>query len=199
MKVIGLTGNIACGKSLVASMFEVLGAKVIDFDDIARIIVEPNEPAWNEIVDTFGQGILNPDKTIDRQALGDIIFNDPDKREALNKITHHKIIQYTREKIEQYRSEDIEVVIIEAALIIERGGLKGLTEKLILVISDKQTQLERLTKRNDLSEREAISRINSQMPTKEKLQYADYIIDNSGSENETQKQVENLWSTLLQD
>lgn len=199
MKVIGLTGNIACGKSLVAVMLEELGAKVIDFDDVARIIVEPHQQAWHEIVDTFGRDVLNPDDTIDRQALGEIIFNDPDKREILNKITHPKIIQYTREKIEQYNREDIEVVIIEAALIVERGGLKDLLEKLVVVISDEESQLKRLTKRNGLSRREAISRINSQMPTEEKLKHADYIIDNSGSETETQKQVENLWSTLLQD
>ena len=198
MKVIGLTGNIACGKSLVASMFEALGAKVIDFDDIARMIVEPSEPAWNEIVDAFGRDILNPDDTINRKALGDIIFNNPQKREILNNITHPKIIQYTRETVEKYRKDNIEVVIIEAALIVERGGLKDLIEKLLVVIADEKSQLDRLTKRNGLSREEAISRINSQMPTEEKVQYADYVIDNSNTEEETQNQVKNLWSLLLQ-
>ena len=198
MKVIGLTGNIASGKSLVASMFEALGAKVIDFDDIARMIVEPSEPAWNEIVDAFGRDILNPDDTINRKALGDIIFNNPQKREILNNITHPKIIQYTRETIEKYRNDNIEVVIIEAALIVEGGGLKDLIEKLLVVIADEKSQLDRLTKRNGLSREEAISRINSQMPTEEKVQYADYVIDNSNTEEETQNQVKNLWSLLMQ-
>lgn len=198
MKVIGLTGNIACGKSLVASMFESLGAKVIDFDDIARTIVEPGEPAWNEIVDAFGRDILNPDDTINRKALGDIIFNNPQKREILNNITHPKIVQHTRESVEEYRNDNIDLVIIEAALIVERGGLKDLIEKLLVVIADEESQLERLTKRNGLSREEAISRINSQMPTEEKVEYADYIIDNSGTEEETKKQVKNLWSLLLE-
>lgn len=198
MKVIGLTGNIASGKSLVASMFETLGAKVIDFDDIARKIVEPGEPAWNEIVDTFGRGILNPDDSINRKALGDVIFNDNQKRKILNEITHPKIVLYTRENVEKYRNENVEIVIIEAALIVERGGLNDLIEKLILVTSDEESQIERLATRNGFSREEAISRINSQMPTEEKVKYADYLIDNSGTQEETQKQVNNLWSELSQ-
>lgn len=198
MKVIGLTGNIACGKSLVASMLEALGAKVIDFDDIARSIVEPSEPAWNEIVDAFGRDILNPDDTINRKTLGNIIFNNPEKREILNNITHPKIIQYTKDKVEKYRNDNVEMLIIEAALIVERGGLKNLIDKLLVVISDEESQIERLTKRNGFSREEAISRINSQMPTEEKAQYADYVIDNSDTEEETQKQVKNLWSSLFQ-
>jgi dephospho-CoA kinase len=196
MKVIGLTGNIASGKSLVASMLETLGAKVIDFDDIARKIVEPGEPAWNEIVNTFGRDILNPDDSINRKALGDIIFNHNQKRKILNEITHPKIVQYTRENVEKYRNENVEVVIIEAALIVERGGLNDLIEKLILVTSDEESQIERLATRNGFSREEAISRINSQMPTEEKAKHADYIINNSGTEMETLHQVKHLWSEL---
>lgn len=198
MKVIGLTGNIACGKSLVASMLEDLGAKVIDVDNIARKIVEPSEPAWKEIVDTFGRDVLNPDDTINRKALGDVIFNDDQKRNILNDITHPKIMASARESVEKYRKENVEVVIIEAALIVEKGGLKDLIEKLIVVISDENSQVERLANRNGFSREEAISRINSQMPAIEKTRHADYIIDNSGTQEETQNQVNDLWAELLQ-
>jgi len=197
MKVIGLTGNIASGKSVVASMLEDLGAKVIDADDIARKVVEPNEPAWREIVDIFGQDILNPDETINRKELGEIIFNDNEKRKILNDITHPKIIQKARERGKTYKNKNVEVVIIEAALIVEKGGLKDLIEKLIVVSSDKESQIERLTKRNSLSKEEALSRINSQMPTSEKTLHADYIIDNSGTIDETQKQVKSLWNKII--
>jgi len=196
MKVIGLTGNIASGKSVVASMFEALGAKVIDVDDIARKIVEPNETAWKKIVDTFGQNILNPDSTINRKKLGEIIFNDYEKRKILNDITHPKIIQNARDKVEKYKNEMVEVVIIEAALIVEKGGLKDLIEKLIVVTSDEVSQIERLTERNGFSKEEALSRINSQMPTSEKVKHADYIIDNSGTTSETENQVKKLWHEI---
>lgn len=197
MKVFGLTGNIASGKSLVASMFEERGAKVIDVDDIARRIVEPNEPGWKKIVDNFGKEILNSDGSIDRKALGSIIFNDSEKRNLLNDITHPGIIQSARDKVEEYRNRNVEVVLIEAALIVEKGGLKDLIDGLIVVIADEESQLKRLETRNDLSREDAISRINSQMPTNEKVQYADFIIDNSGTYEETRNQVNQLWEAIV--
>ncbi len=197
MKVIGLTGNIACGKSVVASLLEDLGAKVIDADDIARKVVEPKEPAWNEIVDVFGKIILNPDNSINRKALGEIIFNDDQKRNILNDITHPKIIQKVRETVETYQNENVEVIIIEAALIVEKGGLKDLIEGLIVVTSDEESQIERLIKRNGLSREEALSRINSQMPTQEKVLHADYVIDNSGTIDKTQYQVKSIWNEIV--
>ncbi len=197
MKVIGLTGNIASGKSVVASMLEDLGAKVIDADYIARKVVEPNQAAWKEIVQSFGKNILNPDNSINRKELGEIIFNDNEKRKMLNDITHPKIIQRVREAVKTYKNENVKVVIIEAALIVEKGGLKDLIEKLIVVTSDEASQIERLTKRNNLSKEEALSRINSQMPTLEKAQYADYIIDNSGTTDKTQDQVKSIWKEIV--
>lgn len=196
MKVIGLTGNIACGKSLVASMFKDLGASVIDVDDIARTIVEPGKDAWTDIVKTFGEAILYANRTINRKALGEIIFNDEEKRTKLNDITHPRIIGAARELVEKYQNEGSDLIIVEAALIVEKGGLKDLIDGLIVVIANQETQFERLTKRDGLSKEEAISRINSQMPTKEKVEYADYIIDNSGTEEETKSQVKNLWQEL---
>jgi dephospho-CoA kinase len=196
MKVLGLTGNIASGKSLVASMFKELGARVIDVDDIAKMIVEPNQPAWNEVVGEFGDTILNPDNTINRKQLGDIIFNDKEKREILNNITHPRIIAIVREKVEEFRNQNVELTIIEAALIVEKGGLKDLIEKLIVVTSDKNSQIERLSDRDGFTREEAMSRINSQMPADEKVRFADYVIDNSGSPDETNIQVRRIWQEL---
>ena len=129
---------------------------------------------------------------------GDVIFNDDQKRNILNDITHPKIMASARESVEKYRKENVEVVIIEAALIVEKGGLKDLIEKLIVVISEENSQVERLANRNGFSREEAISRINSQMPAIEKTQHADYIIYNSGTQEETQNQVNDLWVELLQ-
>ena len=196
MKILGLTGNIASGKSLVASILENHGAKVIDVDDIAKKIVEPGTPTWNRIVDYFGRDILSQDDTINRKALGDIIFNDDEKRKALNDITHPVIIQTARDKVEEYKEDNTEVVIIEAALIVEKGGLKDLIAELIVVTSDEDSQINRLAERNDFSQEEALSRINSQMPSAEKSKHADYVIDNSGTIEETEKQVLELWREI---
>jgi dephospho-CoA kinase len=196
MKVIGLTGNIGCGKSVVARMFEELGARVIDADLIARLVVEPGEPAWNEIVQTFGEAILNSDGTINRGKLGEIVFNDKEKREALNRISHPRIIERIKELIEEFRKENVEVVIVEAALIVEKGGVKPLINDLIVVTADEEAQIRRLIERNALSREEALSRIKSQMPLSEKVKYATYLIDNSGTLDETRKQVEEVWKRI---
>lgn len=197
MKVIGLTGNIGCGKSVVARMFEELGARVIDADRIARLVVEPGESAWKEIVQTFGEAILNSDGTINRGKLGEIVFNDKEKREALNRITHPRIVERIKEVIEDFRKENVEVVIVEAALIVEKVGMKPLINDLIVVTADEETQIRRLIERNALSREEALSRIKSQMPLSEKVKYATYVIDNSGTLDEMRKQVEEVWKRIL--
>lgn len=196
MRVIGLTGNIACGKSVVARMFEELGARIIDADLIARLVVEPGKPAWEEIVERFGRGVLNPDMTINRGRLGDIVFRDKEKREELNRITHPRIIERIKELIEEYEKNGVGVVIVEAALIVEKGGMKPLIKDLIVVTSDEETQIRRLMERSGLSREEALSRIRSQMPSSEKVKYATYVIDNSGTLEETKKQVEEVWRRI---
>jgi dephospho-CoA kinase len=196
MKVIGLTGNIACGKTIVARMFEEEGARIIDADRIARLIVEPGEPAWKEIVQKFGHEILNPDKTINRKMLGDIVFTDKEKREELNSITHPRIIEKIKFMLEKLRKEKVDVVIIEAALIVEKGGMKPIISDLILVRADEEEQINRLIKRDGLSREEALSRIKSQMPISEKEKYATYIIDNSRTLEETRIQVKEVWKKI---
>jgi dephospho-CoA kinase len=198
MKVIGLTGNIACGKSVVAGMFRELGASVIDADQVARLIVEPGQPAWKEIVERFGEGVLNPDGTINRRRLGEIVFRDAEKREELNRITHPRIIEKIRELIEEHRKEGARVVIVEATLIVEKGGMKPIIGDLIVVTADEETQIMRLTQRVGLSREEALLRIKSQMPVSEKVKHATYVIDNSGDLEKTREQVKRVWEMIMQ-
>ena len=196
MKVIGLTGNIACGKSVVASMFQELGASIIDADQVARLVVEPGQPAWKEIVERFGEEVLNPDGTINRNQLGEIVFRDGEKREELNRITHPRIIGKIKELIEEHRNEGAGVVIVEAALIAEKGGMKPIISDLIVVMADEETQMKRLTQMVGLSREEALLRIKSQMSISEKVKHATYVIDNSANLEETREQVKKVWEII---
>lgn len=196
MKIIGLTGNIASGKTEVAKIFKELGAKIIDADKIAREVVDPGEVAWQDIVEEFGSDILNPDGSIDRKKLGQIVFSDDTKREQLNRITHPRISTKIRDLIKDYKRENVKIIIIEAALIVEKGGLLYLIDELIVVSTDAETQIERIMKRDGLRRDEALSRMESQMPVSEKAKHATFVIDNSGSLAETRKQVEEVWKKL---
>ena len=196
MKVIGLTGNIGSGKSTVAEMFRQLGAKIIDADSIARKIVEPGQRTWKEIKDVFGDEVISSDQSIDRQKLGDIVFNDVSKRELLDNITHPKIFDEINNLVNEYEKDHSNVVIIEAALIIEKGGLLDLIDKLILVVVDEDTQTKRIKLRDDIPSDQIQSRIKSQMQISEKKKYADYIIDNNGSVLKTRTQVNKIWKEI---
>lgn len=196
MKVIGLTGGVGCGKSVVASMFRELGASIIDADRVARLVVEPGQPAWKEIVKGFGKEVLNPDGTINRSQLGEIVFRNREKREELNRITHPRIIERIKELIEEHRKGGVEVVIVEAALIVEKGGMKPIISDLIVVTADEETQVRRLTQRVGLSREDALLRIKSQMPISEKIKHATYVIDNSGSVEETRERVKRVWEII---
>ena len=196
MKVIGLTGNIGSGKSTVAEMFRQLGAKKIDADSIARKIVEPGERAWKEIKDVFGDEVISSDQSIDRQKLGDIVFNDVSKRVLLDNITHPQIFDEINNLVNEYEKDHSNVVIIEAALIIEKGGLLDLIDKLILVVVDEDTQTKRIKLRDDIPSDQIQSRIKSQMQISEKKKYADYIIDNNGSVLKTRTQANKIWKEI---
>jgi dephospho-CoA kinase len=196
MKVIGITGNIASGKSTVARMFEALGARIIDADEIAREVVEPGAPAWEGIVSEFGRDILEPDGAINRKKLADIVFGDEAKRKRLNDITHPRIMERISELLREYEKEEAPVVMVEATLIVERGGLKSLIDGLIVVTADEETQIERLIRDKGYKREEAVSRLGAQMPAREKMMHGDYIIDNSGSLEDTRVQVKAVWGEI---
>jgi len=176
--LIGLTGGIASGKSLVAEELKRLGAHLIDADEIAREVVKRGLPAYNEIVKEFGEKILNPDKTINRKVLGNIVFSNTELRRRLERITHPKI----RKKIDKYikeikgRNPDA-IIVVDAALLIEAGLYKKM-EKVIVVYADEKTQIERLMERDGFTMDEAKNRLSAQMPLTEKVRYADFVIEN---------------------
>ena len=191
MKVLGLTGGIGSGKSMVASMFAKLGADVIDADQLAREIVEPGQAALEEIATAFGRNILMPDGRLDRGKLARVIFADPVARGRLNAITHPRIQDRIATEIAA-RGSRPGVLIVDIPLLYENDRT-GTVEAVIVVWVDPKTQLRRLIERDGLSENEARQRIAAQMPLDEKRARADLVVDNSGSRENTRRQVEAIY------
>ncbi len=196
MITVGLTGGIATGKSTVARILREAGAHVIDADRIAREAVGRGRPAWRDIVDHFGKGVLRPDGEIDRARLGDIIFNDPDQQAALNRIVHPRVftdIETRRARIAETAPRA--VVVLDIPLLFEAGNRRDLAE-IIVVYAPQRVQLTRLMARDGLSERDALARIRSQMPIEEKKKRATRVIDNSGDLAATRRQALALYREL---
>ena len=187
MLVIGLTGNIGCGKSSLSQIFAQQNIKIIDADIIAREIYN-DEKLLSEIYKVFGSNIKNNDGSLNRKALGRIVFNDDEKLIQLNKMTHPLIRQRVSDKIDEYKNQNKEMVILDAALLVESDYLNFI-DKLLVVIFNEDIQIERIKQRDNCSKEEALSRIKSQMSQEEKVKYADYIIDNSGTIEELRKKA----------
>ncbi len=187
-KVIGVTGGIASGKSTISTMIKELGFTVVDADLAARAVVEPGEPAYNEVVATFGKEILHEDGSINRGLLGKIIFHDQEKRLQLNAIVHPAIRIYTQRQKEEAFARGENVVFMDVPLLFE-GKLTNTVDVSLLVYVDAEIQLQRLMERNGLSEEEALARIHSQMPLAEKRALADEIINNNGTIEESRLQL----------
>lgn len=185
MIVAGLTGGIATGKSTVSAIFESAGAIIIDADHIAREVVKKDTPAWYKIVEHFGRDILLPGGEINRPLLGDIVFNNPMKKDILNDIVHPFVKAQTHKRLKQIeRATPGAVVILDVPLLIEAGMHKGLPE-VIVVYAPEHIQLQRLRQRDNLSEIDALARIRSQMPIEDKKKWASIIIDNTGTKDKT--------------
>jgi dephospho-CoA kinase len=189
---VGLTGGIASGKSTVSSLLIEKGYTVIDADIEARLAVEKGEEAYQEIVRHFGERVLLSDGSIDRAELGSIIFHDEKERKALNSIVHPAVRKRMTAKKEQAISRNEQMIILDIPLLFE-SKLQYMCDKTLLVYADEGIQLQRLMQRNQLSEKEAMARIHSQMPLREKKALADAVIDNNGRIEETEKQ---LWDIL---
>jgi dephospho-CoA kinase len=193
---VGLTGSIAVGKSFVTSVFAELGCRVLDADQTAREVVAPGAVGLKAVTEAFGNDVLAPDGTLDRERLGSIVFADEEKRQRLNHILHPFIIARQDEILREWEREDPNgVAIVDAALMIESGGYKRF-DKLIVVHCRPEVQLERLMLRNNLTLAEAQQRIASQMPQEEKQRYADYLIDSSDGFEPTRKQVYEVYNAL---
>jgi dephospho-CoA kinase len=191
MRVLGLTGGIGSGKSMVAQMFAQLGSAVIDADQLAREVVESGQPALQEIAATFGPDVLLPDGRLDRPKLAGIIFADPAERARLDAITHPRIRERMEAEIKARRSGP-GVLIVDIPLLYENDRTDAV-EKVIVVWVDPKTQLERVRQRDGLSAEAARQRVAAQMPLAVKRDRADHVIDNSGRQADTQRQVEAIY------
>ncbi len=184
----GLTGNIACGKSAVEALLLERGIPVIDADQVSRDVVSPGQPALAAITERFGRVVLREDGSLNRPALGAIVFQDPQARGDLEAITHPPIIAETLRRLASLSTAGHKLAVVSAALMVESGSYKGYAG-LLVVTCDEQLQLQRLMAREELSESEARARIDSQLSQQEKAAIADRVIDNSGNRLELESQV----------
>jgi len=194
--VVGLTGGIGSGKSAVAEMFREEGAEVIDFDYLARLVVEPGKPAWRDIVEYFGRSILSSDETLNRSALAELVFSDEKSRKALEGFTHPRIFEARDALLKTIKEEDpLSVVIIDFPLLFELGLGNGL-DKVILIYVPREIQIERSANRDNLPREAVEKRLKAQMPIEEKRSLSDYVIDNQGDFAETRAQVHRIMLEL---
>ena len=194
--VIGLAGVKTSGKSTVAKMLEELGAPIIDFDVLSRVVVEPGKPAYNDIVSYFGEQVLKEDKTLDRQKLRDIVFQDMEKRKKLESFQHPRIGEEFIRLVEEY-SKDKEDIIIQVVIpLLIEVNMQAMFNNLLMVYAPEEVQLKRLMARDNISEELALSIIRAQMPVEEKKGYCDLIVDNSKTLEDTRRQVEEVWRQL---
>lgn len=196
MASFGLTGGIASGKSTVAGLFRNLGAKIINADELAHELILAGSPAFSEIVRHFGTAILDVAGQVDRKRLGEIVFGDAAKRAALNAILHPAIMVRRKELVAGYEAADPHAVVISDAALIYEAGIGSYFLKVIVVWCRAEQQLARLMSKTGLAREEAERRITAQMPADEKRRCADYVIDCSGSIEETRQQVETLYPEL---
>lgn len=192
--IIGLTGGIASGKSTVSNYLAELGAIIIDADKIAHEIMEKGKPAYWQVIEAFGRGILAENGEIDRSRLGKIVFNDPEQKKTLEEITHPQVIREMREKIEEYRAEN-KVIVLDIPLLFE-AGLEFMVDEIWVVYVDRETQLQWLMARDGLSYQEANKRIQAQMSLEEKRELADFLIDNRSTIEDLKRKVLLKWREI---
>lgn len=192
MFVLGLTGGIGTGKSQVGDILSGLGASVINADALGHKVYEPDTDGWTEVVNAFGKDILTPTREVDRKKLGGVVFSDPRALERLNAIMHPRIYGLIEDEIGRLEKSGQEVAVVEAALLIE-AGWTPLVDEIWVTTSAEEIVVDRLQKRNGLTEEAARARISSQMPQEERKRHAVEVIDNSASLSELKNRVQQLW------
>ncbi|MHB8917732.1 MAG: dephospho-CoA kinase [Desulfocucumaceae bacterium] len=192
--IIGLTGNIGSGKSTVSRRLAELGAEVIDTDCVARDVVAPDTPGLEKVVREFGPEVLGSSGELDRAVMASIVFNNPGARASLEAIIHPEVFRVVGLKTSDYREGrgSTPLLVVEVPLLIE-AGMNGMMDEIWVVTVSPEAQVKRVMARSGLSREDVLKRIKAQMPQEEKLKYADRVIENSGSVEETIRQVDALW------
>jgi dephospho-CoA kinase len=193
---LGLTGGIASGKSTVARMLAEKGALLIDFDEIAHAVEEPDGPAWQGIVRHFGQEFLRADRTIDRRKLGAVVFADREKLDLHNSLVHPAVFAEWQRRMEEIRKRRPDAIVLSDIPLLIEAGLKPMVDLVILVYLPPEEQIARLMVRDGYSREEAVQRLASQMPIDDKLPAADIVVLNEGSVEQTLMQIDDLWEEL---
>ena len=197
MIVIGVTGGLGTGKSMVARMFGELGAIVIDADAVAHEVMEPKRLAWREVVRAFGKEILNEDETINRTRLGERVFRDPEARRQLEAIVHPQVLRRIKQRLHRLkRNRRLRAVVVDVPLLVETGS-QSLVEAVVVVTAPPEVQRQRLIERG-MPEADAAARLAAQWDLAAKAAEADYVVDNADGVEQTRRQVTQLWKRLLE-
>ncbi|MDD3717037.1 MAG: dephospho-CoA kinase [Actinomycetota bacterium] len=198
MFVIALTGGIASGKSTVCDLLAEKGAYILCSDLLAREVVRKGEPAWRDIVDHFGEGVLDEEGEIDRARLAEIVFSDPGERSFLNSVTHPRIFQlmFDRLRIRDEESGGEGVAVLDIPLLVDVKAA-GMFDFTLVVDASPEAQLERITRDRGSSREEALSRIEAQVPRAERLAHADHVIRNEGSLEDLRREVDEAWEAIM--
>jgi len=194
--LLGVTGGIASGKTTVANMLKDLGAHTIDFDIIARHVVEPGKQALKEIIAYFGEQVILKNGHLDRKKLSGIVFQDKEKRKKLESITHPYILEEFTRRVSEIAKKNPYAIIQAVIPLLFEVNLQHLVHKILVVYVPKERQIERLVARDGITKNEAANILRAQLPISEKVIYSDFMINNDCPVEETKKQVEDLWQTL---
>jgi dephospho-CoA kinase len=195
MKVIGLTGGIGSGKSTIAEYLTELGAKVVDADKVANEVYNPGTEGWRDVVNTFGEEVLTPAGEVDRKKLGEIVFNNPGAMSQLNQMIHPRAYELVKSRLDEYRKQGVEIVVLEVILLFE-AGWDHLADVKWVTVASEDTVVKRLMQERGLREEEILARIRSQTPTEERVKLAEEVIYNDGSIEEMKRKVNELLEKL---
>ncbi|MBA7709458.1 Dephospho-CoA kinase [subsurface metagenome] len=195
MKVIGLTGGIGSGKSMVSQFLAELGAVILDADEIGHEAFKPDTEIWRQVVAAFGRQILTPDGNIDRKKLGNIVFGNPESLSRLNQIMHPRMYDMVKAQLEEYRRQGTRVVVLEAPLLLE-AGWTSLVDEVWVTTAPEATVLKRLEERTGLSQAESLTRLRSQLPSAERVRQADVVINTDCDLDELKSKVKELGQRL---
>ena len=195
MKVIGLTGGIGSGKSTVSQFLAELGAVIIDADRVGHEALKPDTEIWHEVIAAFGRQILKPGGEIDRSKLGEIVFGNADLLSQLNQIMHPRMYDMAKAQLGEYRRRGVEVVVLEAPLLVE-AGWTSLVDEVWVTVAPEATVLKRLEEKVGLSRTKALARIRSQLPSEERIKHAHAVINTDCDLDELRAEVKELWQKL---